>query len=203
MNDPEIQRQADALRGLLYLACSDAPPTAISDTARAIAERSGDRTPPTSAVAEAARLTTTHRSGSGPPHNLSRADLTGAKLTDTRLNHANLSSAKLSRADLSYASLLSADLTDADLDHAKLDHATLAQADLTDAGLAHANVERGNLTGANLTEARHLRLVSGILWNLDTTWPDGFLEMVYALSDEVRPGSYRLRGGTDRSSTLI
>ncbi|MFD4116912.1 pentapeptide repeat-containing protein [Streptomyces niveus] len=230
VDDPEIRRQADALRGLLYLACPDAPPAAISDTAQAIAERSGDRTPPTSAVAEAARLTTAPRPDSRPPHNLSGADLSGADLSGADLSGANLlranltradltrailpgaemrgadltgvnlSDAILTRADLSDAILTAADLSDANLADAKLTRVNLTAADLTDADLSGAN-----LSGANLAAARQLRLVSGILWNLDTHWPDGYFEKAYARSDEVRPGSYRLRGGTasDRSSTLV
>ncbi|MFD8619323.1 pentapeptide repeat-containing protein [Streptomyces sp. NPDC059513] len=233
VDDPETQRQADALRSLLYLACPGAPPAAISDTARAIAERSGDQTSPTYAVAEAASLTAVLPRNSGRFHNLSRANLISADLARVNLTGANLTGADLARANLTGANLTGANLTGADLTGADLIYANLAGADLTRVNLTRARMKLTNLTGADLTgadlaggdltnadltgailtganlaganlaAARQLRLVSGILWNLDTHWPDGLADTAYAWSDEVRPGSYRLRGGTarDRSST--
>ncbi|MFC9302681.1 pentapeptide repeat-containing protein [Streptomyces albidoflavus] len=223
VDDPETQRQADALRSLLYLACPGAPPAAISDTARAIAERSGSQTSPTYAVAEAASLTAVPPRNSGRFHNLSRANLisadlarvnlTGANLTGADLIYANLAGADLTRVNLTRArmkltNLTGADLTGADLAGGDLTNADLTNADLTGAHLTNVDLTGAiltgaNLAGANLAAARQLRLVSGILWNLDTHWPDGLADTAYAWSDEVRPGSYRLRGGTarDRSST--
>ncbi|MFJ8881545.1 pentapeptide repeat-containing protein [Streptomyces albidoflavus] len=228
VDDPETQRQADALRSLLYLACPGAPPAAISDTARAIAERSGSQTSPTYAVAEAASLTAVPPRNSGRFHNLSRANLISADLARVNLTGANLTGANLTGADLIYANLAGADLTrvnltrarmkltnltgadltgadlaGGDLTNADLTNADLTGAHLTNADLTGAILTGANLAGANLAAARQLRLVSGILWNLDTHWPDGLADTAYAWSDEVRPGSYRLRGGTarDRSST--
>ncbi|MET8621448.1 pentapeptide repeat-containing protein [Streptomyces albidoflavus] len=238
VDDPETQRQADALRSLLYLACPGAPPAAISDTARAIAERSGSQTSPTYAVAEAASLTAVPPRNSGRFHNLSRANLisadlarvnlTGANLTGADLARVNLTGANLTGADLIYANLAGADLTRVNLTRARMKLTNLTGADLTGADLAGGDLTNADLTnadltgahltnvdltgailtganlaGANLAAARQLRLVSGILWNLDTHWPDGLADTAYAWSDEVRPGSYRLRGGTarDRSST--
>lgn len=45
MDDPETQRHAEILRGLLYLACPDAPTDALEDTASAIAQRSAAAQP--------------------------------------------------------------------------------------------------------------------------------------------------------------
>lgn len=39
LTDDEREQHAAALRGLLYFACPDAPATAISETAKAIAQR--------------------------------------------------------------------------------------------------------------------------------------------------------------------
>ncbi|MFJ9329217.1 pentapeptide repeat-containing protein [Streptomyces sp. NPDC101230] len=218
VDDPETQRQADALRSLLYLACPGAPPAAISDTARAIAERSGDQTSPTYAVAEAASLTAVLPRNSGRFHNLSRANLISADLARVNLTGANLTGANLTGADLIYANLAGADLTRVNLTRARMKLTNLTGADLTGADLAGGDLTNADLTGAHLTNAdltgailtganlaganlaaaRQLRLVSGILWNLDTHWPDGLADTAYAWSDEVRPGSYRLRGGTAR-----
>uniref|UniRef100_UPI002F919167 pentapeptide repeat-containing protein n=1 Tax=Streptomyces sp. NBC_01562 TaxID=2975879 RepID=UPI002F919167 len=188
MTDAERARHAAALRGLLYLACPDAPATAITETAAAIARRAETR--PEGPAPEAATLK--HRSprGSRTPKNLNGADLTGADLTG----------AKLARADLTDAALIRANLTGADLIRANL-----IRANLTHANLTHANLMHANLTGANLTGARNMLLPPGAIWNRETRWPAELVSAVFEQSDEVSPGLYRVRGGPapDRSDTSV
>ncbi len=230
MDDTETQRQVGVLRGLLYLACPDAPTTALDAAAHAIAERSADPGPPTHASPEAARLAL-QRPDNDAPRNLTRADLAGAYLFDVNLakaelTDANLSDAYLFGADLTKANLRGADLTRAGLSNAFLTSANLTDADLTEAVLFHARLDSADLTGAyvtrgflinavltntiltgtvltgsvlfgaDLTGAVGLELKPGIEWNRGTRWPEGFAERALARSDEISPGTYRVRDGT-------
>ncbi|WP_225796682.1 pentapeptide repeat-containing protein [Streptomyces aculeolatus] len=234
VDDPETQKQAEILRGLLYLACPDAPTAALEDTASAIAQRSAAAQPPARAVPPAERLAAprpvpdrardlrravltggdltsadlrgadlssadlsdTHLSGTNRTRvDLICAKLSGANLAGTRLAHVNLIGANLSRANLAGTRLTHVNLTGANLSHTDLSHALLAATViLTDV----------NLSGANLVYVQELPLVPGIEWNADTQWPPDFNREIHLLSDEVRPGVFRVRdpaAGTDHTGS--
>ncbi|MGW2103693.1 pentapeptide repeat-containing protein [Streptomyces olivaceoviridis] len=95
VTDPERKEHAARLRGLLYLACPDAPAAAITEVAEAMAQRAEE--PAQAPVAEAAHLTD-GRESAPDPLNLSGADLSGANLTGADLSNANLSGAWLMAA---------------------------------------------------------------------------------------------------------
>nr|WP_078506776.1 pentapeptide repeat-containing protein [Streptomyces sp. SID8379] len=136
----EREAHAAALRGLLYLACPDALPSAIDETARAITE-CADQTP-LAPVPEAAHLT--DPPGDRPvPLDLRWADLSGADLTRANLHGADVHSANLNGANLTHANLR----------NAKLGYARLIRADLSNATLIRANLRHTILNGANLNGA--------------------------------------------------
>ncbi|MFJ5725011.1 pentapeptide repeat-containing protein [Streptomyces sp. NPDC093149] len=218
MTDYERAEHAGRLRGLLYLACPDAPALAIESTAEAIIRHSKET--PSEPVPEAADLSQPreHPSGAGQL-NLRHAILTGAILTGADLTGADLTDANLRRAGLSFADLTRADLTGADLSGADLSGANLSFADLTAANLTGANLSFANLTGANLrraglsfanlteadltgamlTGARGMRLPVRAIWDLETMWPANLASDVAEHSDEVSPGVYQVRGGGGKS----
>ncbi|MFJ2968662.1 pentapeptide repeat-containing protein [Streptomyces collinus] len=150
VDDTETQRRANVVRGLLFLACPDAPSAALDSAAEGIVERSADQEPPTHAVLDA-RYLTRPRSADDPPRNLAGADLSGADLTGADLRSANLTRASLVDADLTDADLTHADLTDADLTRTNLTRANLTDADLTRANLTDAYLNRTKLIRADLT----------------------------------------------------
>ncbi|WP_336052228.1 pentapeptide repeat-containing protein [Streptomyces sp. CA2R101] len=140
MTDDERAEHAARLRGLLYLACPDAPAWAIASTAEAITQHEEplrEASPPV-----AAHLVRPRQSGTD------RLDLNGAYLTGADLSRANLRWAKLCRADLS-----SANLSDADLSRANLGWAELCRADLNGADLSGADLRRADLRWAELRRA--------------------------------------------------
>jgi uncharacterized protein YjbI with pentapeptide repeats len=96
---------------------------------------------------------------------LTNARLEGATLVESNLNGARLDNAHLSHADLRGATLRRASLQEADLSVADLRGADLEGADLTDAILINANLQ-----GANL----HNAILTGIVYDAQTVWPDGF-----------------------------
>ncbi|MET8129592.1 pentapeptide repeat-containing protein [Streptomyces sp. NPDC005065] len=180
VTDAERAEHAARLRGLLYLACPDAPATAITATAEAIAENAEEK--PQGPVLQAAQLSQTRPPldelnlrgadlrGAGLANadlngadltgaDLANANLTGAHLTGAHLNGANLTGANLTGAHLTGANLTGADLTGAHLRSAHLNgailyRAILKEADLTGADLTGANLTGAKLPGANLTGAK-------------------------------------------------
>ncbi|MFE9776348.1 pentapeptide repeat-containing protein [Streptomyces sp. NPDC005931] len=162
VDDTETQRRADVVRGLLFLACPDAPSAALDSAAKGIVERSADQEPPTHAVSDA-RYLTQPRSADDPPRNLAGADLSGTDLTGADLRSANLTR----------ASLVDANMTDADLSHADLTDADLTRTDLTRANLTDADLTRANLTNAYLTRTKLIRadLTGTELTGTGLRWP--------------------------------
>lgn len=227
MTDAERAEHAARLRGLLYLACPDAPGEAITATAAAISK--DDEDTPREAVPPAALLSESVRGNKPAPRylrgaDLAGADLAGANLAHADLAHANLAGADLSHSDLTGANLIQVDLTGADLTGANLTAGYLPDTNLTRAELIGANLSGANLTGADLTHADltnadltdanlsratlalalHMRLPVGATWSSRTSWPDNLAPFVTEQSDEVSPGVYRVRGGQarDRSGSV-
>ncbi|MET7355473.1 pentapeptide repeat-containing protein [Streptomyces mirabilis] len=98
VTDAERAQHEAAQRGLLYLACPDAPAYAITETAAAIGQRSEET--PQEPVPEAARLTPRPRPrrAADDPLYLVGADLSGADLSSlfgVDLTGANLTGAIL------------------------------------------------------------------------------------------------------------
>jgi hypothetical protein len=272
VDEPETQRQAEILRGLLYLACPGAPTAALEDTGAAVAQRSAAAGQPARAVPEADRLAAprpgpdrardlrhavlsggdltsadlrgANLSGADLSHadlhvtnladadlssanlfwatlketrlsgaNLSRADLSGAQLSGTPRARMDLSGVDLSRTNLSAVRMSHVNLTGANLSHANLSGANLSHTDLSGADLSHTDLAHAllagtvvlsgaNLAGADLVYVRELPLVPGIEWDAGTRWPPDFGAEIRRLSDEVRPGVFRVRdpaAGTDRT----
>lgn len=137
--------------------------------------------------------------------NLTNAQLTGAYLTGANLSRAYLTGANLSRADLIYVNLSRADLTGANLSNSYLTDTNLTDADLSDANLTDANLSDANLTGTRLLSVVGMRLPTGAIWDRETRWPAELASIVFEQSDEVRPGVYRVRGGSapDRSGAIL
>lgn len=112
--------------------------------------------------------------------NLSGADLSGAYLRGAGLQNADLTRANLSVTDLTEADLIGADLSGANLRNVYLGGADLIEADLSGADLHFAWLVGANLYGANLSEANMSGTyldetnLSGVKYNSNTTWPDGF-----------------------------
>ncbi|MFE5819934.1 pentapeptide repeat-containing protein [Streptomyces sp. NPDC056479] len=100
--------------------------------------------------------------------------------------------------NLTGANLIRAGLTGANLTGADLTGARPSDADLTLARLTGARMTGMGLTGADLTDARHLKLMSGIMWDRGTRWPGNLGSVAWALSDEVHPGTYLVRGESSR-----
>ncbi|MEE1812889.1 pentapeptide repeat-containing protein [Streptomyces sp. BE133] len=152
MTDYERAEHAARLRGLLYLACPDAPASAIESTAKAITQHSEET--PSEPVPEAADLSQLQEQPSDADQlNLSCADLTGADLTDANLRRAYLIGANLTGANLTSAKLTSAKLTNAILRRADLTDAYLTGANLIGANLRDANLRGAKLIGAELIDA--------------------------------------------------
>ncbi|MER5517442.1 pentapeptide repeat-containing protein [Streptomyces sp. NPDC002763] len=185
----ERAEHAARLRGLLYLACPDAPAWAIESTAEAITQHAEET--PGEPVPEAAHLSLPQQQ----PSDVDRLNLTEANLTEANLTEANLTGVDLTPADLSDADLTRAKLTVASLGRANLTGANLAGADLTDTNLTDTNLTDTNLTGAMLTGATDMRLPQGAIWNRETLWPANLASDVAEYSDEVSPGIYQVRGG--------
>jgi hypothetical protein len=59
--------------------------------------------------------------------------------------------------------------------------------------------------GADLSRANFsdLSLIEGVIWTRETIWPPGVAEQVERLSEEIAPGVYRVRGGTERDPSLV
>lgn len=204
MTDKERAEHAARLRGLLYLACPDAPAIAISATAEAIAE-SAEETPQ-EPVRQAAQLSQPrHPRFAEDQLNLSGADLSGANLSGADLRRANLSGATLYRANLASANLTGVNLTGAHLFGANLTETDLNGADLTDADLNSADLTDANLRGTQLAGAVHMPLPAGATWDSFTRWPAALASVVIEQSDEVRPGVYQVRGepSPDRSTVGV
>ncbi|MFE7963738.1 pentapeptide repeat-containing protein [Streptomyces cellulosae] len=172
LTDDERAEHAARLRGLLYLACPDAPAGALEYTAEAITERAAE--PPAEAVPEAADLGRPRRPYSEDPLNLCGADLRGASLTAADLNHADAYGADLTCADLTGAELSGANLTGAGLGHAILSGADLTDANLSNATMSHANLTDTVLRDAALTDTdlRGALLCGAELTAADLTYAD-------------------------------
>jgi uncharacterized protein YjbI with pentapeptide repeats len=141
-----------------------------------------------------AHLTGAHLTGAW----LAGARLTDARLTSAYLARANLAGARLAAADLTNADLTRANLTRADLTNAHLTGAWLADTFLADADLTGADLTRADLSDARLAKARLARAtLDAALWTERTTWPDDIADRIRQGSDEIRPGIYRVRGGTE------
>ncbi|MEV6090974.1 pentapeptide repeat-containing protein [Streptomyces cellulosae] len=151
LTDDERAEHAARLRGLLYLACPDAPAGALEYTAEAITLCAEE--PPAEAVPEASHLGRPRQPFRTDPLNLCGVDLRGANLTGADLSHADMYGADLSGADLSGANLSHANLTGAGLTHA-----ILSGGDLTDAVLTGAELTEAVLTGAVLAGVTDLRV---------------------------------------------
>ncbi|MGW5472819.1 pentapeptide repeat-containing protein [Streptomyces chartreusis] len=143
MND---RTAADTLRGLLYLACPEAPDgarrealTLLVDTDRQLLDDE--------AAALTARLNESAERSA--PVDLRRVDLRGADLRKADLHRANLTRANLRGADLRKADLHRADLTRANLRGADLRKADLHRADLTRANLRGADLRHADLRHAH------------------------------------------------------
>ncbi|MEU9126101.1 pentapeptide repeat-containing protein [Streptomyces sp. NPDC048506] len=226
MTDDERAEHAARLRGLLYLACPDAPAWAIASTAEAITQHEEplrEAVPPVAAHLSQPRQSGTDRldlngadlTGADLTRadlrwaELRRADLTGADLTGADLSRADLRWAELRRADLSDAVLRSANLSGANLTGADLRWAELRRADLSDAVLRRADLSGADLSGANLsgamlTGATNMRLPTGATWNWKTLWPANLASNVAEHSDQVSPGVYQVRrGGPSRDRDAV
>ncbi|MFJ8636428.1 pentapeptide repeat-containing protein [Streptomyces sp. NPDC093568] len=170
VTDAERAEHAARLRGLLYLACPDAPAAAIDATAEAIVEHAEEA--PQNPVLQAAQLR--QPIDVTAQLNLHGADLTGADLTRADLTRADLTRADLTRADLHGADLRGADLTGANLTGADLSGANLDGARLFRTDLTGANLIDLDLTGAYLSGARLIRAdLSGTnLSGAELIWAD-------------------------------
>ncbi|MFF7457926.1 pentapeptide repeat-containing protein [Kitasatospora sp. NPDC008115] len=230
LENDDLRRAAEVLRGVLYLAQPKAAPKALTSTARAIAHRAGDGSPLDRAATEAVGLAASVKRSSRSANvdltgaALPGADLFGADLRGARLSRANLSRANLFAADLAGADLVRANLSGAEL-NADLSGANLSGADLSGANLSGANLSRADLTatalndadargadlsganlsgadlsGANLSGADLTRVdLSGAnlvrtRWTRATQWPGYAAQRLLALSDEVEPGVFLVRG---------
>jgi hypothetical protein len=71
-------------------------------------------------------------------------------------------------------------------------------------GTTTAPEHHGGLQYLAYTVAR-LRLGPMLLWSLSTRWPHGIEAQALALSDQVGPGIYQVRGDStrDRSGSLV
>jgi hypothetical protein len=57
-----------------------------------------------------------------------------------------------------------------------------------------------NLSALNLSE---MSVLDGVLWTDETMWPPGVREQVWLWSDEIRPGVYLVRGGSERDPSEL
>ncbi|MFD5430374.1 pentapeptide repeat-containing protein [Streptomyces sp. NPDC127084] len=186
VTDAERAQHEAALRGLLYLACPDAPAAAITRTAHAIAQ--GSEETPHEPVPEATFLR-------HPRPAYGRLRLAGADLSGADLPGEDLTSADLPGADLSDANLAGADLTSVNLSDANLAGADLSDANLRGANLRGANLVRANLSGTNLQYVLGMfQAPPGATWSRQTQWPHQLASIVAEQSDEVRPGVFQVRG---------
>jgi hypothetical protein len=48
-----------------------------------------------------------------------------------------------------------------------------------------------------------LDVLTGVVWTEDTTWPPEVADQVRARSDEIQPGVYQVRGGTERGKATF
>ncbi|MER5347070.1 pentapeptide repeat-containing protein [Streptomyces mirabilis] len=223
VTDAQRAEHAARLRGLLYLACPDAPATAITATAEAIAENA-EETPFLQAIQlrstkpplDELNLRGADLRGAGLANadlngadlrgtDLANADLRGADLNGAHLNGADLRGADLNGARLTTAHLNGAHLTDAQLYRAILYRAILNGTDLTRADLTDADLTDADLKGARLTGVVNMHLPVGATWDSRTRWPADLVSVVIEWSDEVSPGVYRVRGGQrpDRSTVRV
>lgn len=127
---------------------------------------------------------------------LAGLDLSGLSLDGVDFSYANLERAKLSRASLKGAFLWSAraagaDLTGSDLRRAKLGTTDLSGADLRGADLRGADLIGTNLSLADLrgTDLRETNpsaaILTRVVHNATTRWPDGFAAGRQAVSNDV------------------
>ncbi|MFJ4524867.1 pentapeptide repeat-containing protein [Streptomyces sp. NPDC088810] len=200
----------EVLRGLLYLACPDAPDDARSDAVDLLSSTHHQLSDEL-----AAHLTAklTPRAAKGAPLDLRRADLHGADLRE----------ADLHRANLAFADLRGSDLRDADLHRANLAFADLRGSDLRDADLRHAQlvlrVQNGAVVGsaaglaaalwllpvsaivggtlaldAVVTLRQVLKLFMGAQWSTGTRWPTAWKPIVRRASIATSPTTFEVVG---------
>ncbi|WP_171064513.1 hypothetical protein [Actinomadura soli] len=55
-----------------------------------------------------------------------------------------------------------------------------------------------DLAELELAESSLTEVLAGVVWDEDTRWPPDLRESIAARSEEIRPGVYRVRGGTER-----
>ncbi|WP_165969240.1 hypothetical protein [Actinomadura sp. KC06] len=55
-----------------------------------------------------------------------------------------------------------------------------------------------DLADLELAESSLAEVLAGVVWDEDTRWPPRLRESVAARSEEIKPGVYRVRGGTER-----
>jgi uncharacterized protein YjbI with pentapeptide repeats len=148
---------------------------------------------------------------------LRKADLSHSNLSGAVLSGANMHHARLRGADLRGANLTKANLTGADLRGANLTEANLIGADLRGASMLLARLTRADLRGADLRgadlryasliglrdwaampvdlrEAALTDILNGVLWSDTTRWPWGTANTMRQLSEELRPGEWRVVG---------
>lgn len=58
-----------------------------------------------------------------------------------------------------------------------------------------ADVSGADLSGLQVTNTD---VLAGVLWTQETIWPQDMRHLVEARSEEIRPGLYQVRGGTER-----
>jgi hypothetical protein len=49
-----------------------------------------------------------------------------------------------------------------------------------------------------LLDIDDVEMVAGVIWDETTAWPPGIADQVRAASQEIRPGVYRVGGGSER-----
>ncbi|MGX5184422.1 pentapeptide repeat-containing protein [Streptomyces avermitilis] len=196
----------EALRGLLYLTCPDAPDDARSKALAVLADANDQLSDD-----EAALLT---RSLSPLATKGARVDLRHADLRGTDLRNADLH-----RANLAGADLRGTDLRNADLHRANLAGADLRGTDLRDADLRHAHWVDRVRAGAGLAGAAALtvgvwlppvRLIYGAVvaaggagmvrevlaalegaqWSTGTRWPTTWKPLILWVSIATSPITY-------------
>ncbi|MFJ3673383.1 pentapeptide repeat-containing protein [Streptomyces sp. NPDC090106] len=216
VTDAEHERDAHAarLRGLLYLACPDASPEGIENTAEAIAD-SADSLPQTAVPPAAQLYPNTSQQGTLnlSRADLNRADLSGANLSGADLSGADLFGADLHGADLSGAYLRGAYLIGTDLSGANLNGAHLNRAHLNGANLSGANLSGAHLSGANLSDADlhdtdlSDAMIVGTVWSVHTAWPVGVAEEMRERSVPIGGGRWQVQGsgtsGAEMSVPLV
>jgi hypothetical protein len=60
-------------------------------------------------------------------------------------------------------------------------------------------------SGADLSalDLADMSVLEGVVWTEETTWPDGIREQVQSRSLEIRPGVYRVHGGSERDPSEL